>query len=156
MATVRARLEAAGFTLPPPFGPAGNYVSSVDAAGYVFVAGVGPTDGRTLVWTGRVGDTLTIDQGRQAARLTALNALAILEASVGLDRVRACVRMFGLVCATPDFTQHMEVLAGADEVIAAAFGPQARPAWAAIGSPCLPVRIAVEIESIFAVSALPS
>ena len=156
MSKVRQRLEAAGFTLPPPFGPAGNYVSAVDAAGHVFVAGVGPTEGRRLVWTGRVGDTLTLDQGRQAARLTALNALAILEASVGLDRVRACVRMFGLVCATPDFTQHLEVLAGADEVIAAAFGPQARPAWAAIGSPCLPVRIAVEIESVFAVSALPS
>jgi enamine deaminase RidA (YjgF/YER057c/UK114 family) len=156
MGRVRARLEAAGFRLPPPFGPAGTYVSSVETPGHVFVAGVGPTEGRSLVWTGRVGDTLTVDQGRQAAQLTALNALAILDTAVGLDRVRACVRMFGLVCSTPDFTEHMEVLAGADEVIAAAFGPQARPVWAAVGSPCLPVRIAVEIEALFAVTSLPA
>lgn len=156
MSEARARLEAAGFKLPPPFGPAGNYVSSVDAAGHVFVAGVGPTEGRSLVWTGRVGDGLTVEQGRQAARLTALNALSILEAGIGLDRVRCCVRMLGLVCSTAEFSEHMQVLAGADEVIAAAFGPQARPAWTAIGSPCLPVRIAVEIESVFAVSGLPS
>src|SRR5688572_126689 len=78
MSRVRARLEAAGFKLPPPFGPAGTYVSSVETPGHVFVAGVGPTEGRSLVWTGRVGDTLSLDQGKQAARLTALNALAIL------------------------------------------------------------------------------
>lgn len=156
MSRVRARLEAAGFTLPPPFGPAGTYVSSVETPGHVFVAGVGPTEGRSLVWTGRVGETLSVADGRQAARLTALNALAILDAAIGLDRVQACVRMFGLVCSTPDFTEHMDVLAGADEVIAVAFGPQARPAWAAVGSPCLPVRIAVEIESVFAVSSLPA
>lgn len=147
---VRQRLEAAGFKLPPLFGPAGNYVSSVDAAGHIFVAGVGPTEGRSLVWTGRVGETLSIDQGRQASRLTALNALAILDASVGLDRIARCARMFGLVRATPEFTDHEAVLAGADEVIAAAFGSQARPAWTMVGVPCLPMRIAVEIESVFA------
>jgi enamine deaminase RidA (YjgF/YER057c/UK114 family) len=147
--TVRQRLAAKGLTLPEVYQPTANYVATTVAGKYLFIAGVGPTVGRKVIVGGRVGAELTTAQGREGARLTALNALANADAAVGLDRIRRACRMFGLVRCTPDFTDLETVFSGADEVIGTAFGDSARPAWAMVGSPGLPIGIAVEIESIF-------
>jgi enamine deaminase RidA (YjgF/YER057c/UK114 family) len=135
--------------LSPVYKPGANYIPTTQAGQYLFVAGVGPTEGRKAVWTGHVGRNLSVADGTAAARLTMLNALAYADAAVGLDRIKRAVRMFGLVRCVPEFTEIEAVLAGADELIAAAFGTDTRPAWAMVGSPGLPIDMAVEIESIF-------
>lgn len=146
---VRARLAAHGLSLPPIYAPGANYIPARQEGKLLFVAGVGPTEGRKVAYAGHVGANLTVADGRAAARLTALNALAYADEAIGLDRIARAVRMFGLVRCTPEFADLESVFAAADDAIAAAFGDSARPVWAMVGAPGLPIGIAVEIESIF-------
>src|SRR5262245_31683731 len=144
---VRERLAAAGMTLPPVYAPGASYIPTRQEGKLLFIAGVGPTEGRRVVFSGHVGANLSAADGKAAARLPALNAFAYADAAVGLDRIARAVRMFGLVRCVPDFTDLETVFTGADEAVAAAFGSDARPAWSMVGSPGLPIGIAVEIES---------
>jgi enamine deaminase RidA (YjgF/YER057c/UK114 family) len=147
--SVRERLAAAGMALPTVYAPGANYIPTRQEGKLLFVAGVGPTEGRRAVFTGHVGTNLSVADGKAAARLTALNAFAYADQAVGLDSIARAVRMFGLVRCVPEFTELEAVFTGADEAVAAAFGRSARPVWSMVGSPGLPIGIAVEIESIF-------
>src|SRR5687768_4427104 len=99
-----AKLAALGIVLQPPTQPVANYVHAVRSVNLIFLAGKGPrrTDGTNV--TGRVGVDLTIDEGYAAARLVAINQLAVLKAEIGdLRRVRRIVKVLGFVNCTPDF-----------------------------------------------------
>jgi enamine deaminase RidA (YjgF/YER057c/UK114 family) len=146
--TVADRLEALGIELPDVFPPAGNYLGCVVDGGVVYVGGHGPISGRD-VGRGRVGGDLTLDDGRRAARMTALSILATLNAELGtLDRIERVVKVFGMVNVAPGFNQTPAVIDGCSDLLVEIFGDAGRHTRSAVGLAELPFDIAVEIELI--------
>lgn len=151
MSTVEGRLRDAGLVLPPPTAPMALYAPVVRSGRLVFVSGQGPIRDGAPVYRGRVGAEVSEDQGVEAARLCALNTLAVLAAEISdLDRVRKVVKLLGFVASSDDFERQPFVMNGASEVLLTAFGPEAgRHARSAIGTSVLPLGIPVEIEVAF-------
>ncbi|MFT4793591.1 MAG: enamine deaminase RidA (YjgF/YER057c/UK114 family) [Paracoccaceae bacterium] len=149
---VAAKLSRLGITLPAAPAPAANYVPFVVHGGLVHVSGQvsqGP-DGLIL---GRMGDGMSLEDGKAAARACALSLLAQLSAACNgdLDRVVKVVRLGGFVNSTPDFTQQPEVINGASDLMVEVFGPQiGAHARAAVGCAALPRGVVVEVDGIFA------
>jgi enamine deaminase RidA (YjgF/YER057c/UK114 family) len=142
------RLQELGITLPPVFPPAGNYVGCVVDEGIVYVSGHGPIDGERII-RGKVGRDLSLEDGKQAARLTALSILATLRAYLGdLDRIARIVKVFGMVNVAPGFNQTPAVIDGCSDLLVDVFGDVGRHSRSAVGLAELPYDIAVEIEML--------
>jgi len=143
---IAQRLQALGIVLPPVFPPAGNYLGCVIDDGIVFVGGHGPVAGTEVV-RGKVGGDLSPEQGRAAARTTALSILATLQAELGdLDRIERIVKVFGMVNVAPGFDQTPAVIDGCSDLLVEVFGDSGRHTRSAVGLAELPFGIAVEIE----------
>lgn len=143
---IEQRLAELGIVLPPVFPPAGSYLPCVVDGDVVHVGGHGPFDGQRLV-TGKVGSDLTLAQGRDAARLTALSILATLQTELGsLDRIARIVRVFGMVNVAPGFTGTPAVIDGCSDLLVEVFGDAGRHTRCAVGLAELPESIAVEVE----------
>lgn len=149
--TIESRLRELGIALPEAAVPAANYVPYVVAGNLVFVSGQLPIAEGKLAFAGRLGDELGLDEGREAARLCALNLLAQVKAACGgdLDRVRRVVRLGGFVASTSEFTDHPKVVNGASDLMVEVFGDKGRHSRAAVGVAALPLNAAVEIDGIF-------
>ena len=146
--SVAQRLAELGITLPPVFPPAGNYVGCVVVGDMVHVGGHGPIDGDTII-RGKVGGDITLEQARQAARMTALSILSTLAAELGdLDRIERIVKVFGMVNVAPGFNRTPAVIDGCSDVLVDIFGDRGRHTRSAVGLAELPFDIAVEIELI--------
>ncbi len=148
-----ARLKELDLTLPSPGRPMARYKMAVRAGNMLYVSGHGPVKitPQTPV-TGRCGDDLTLEQGKESARAVGLSILATVRDQLGsLDRVKRLVKTLGMVNSTPDFGQHPAVINGFSELMADVFGEDAGVgARSAVGM-ALPGNIAVEIEAIFEV-----
>jgi enamine deaminase RidA (YjgF/YER057c/UK114 family) len=143
---IEERLQALGIVLPAVFPPAGNYLGCVVDHGVVHVGGHGPVAGSEVV-VGKVGRELSLDDGRRAARLTALSILATLQAELGdLDRIERIVKVFGRVNVAPGFSQTPAVIDGCSDLLVDVFGEAGRHTRSAVGLAELPFGIAVEIE----------
>jgi enamine deaminase RidA (YjgF/YER057c/UK114 family) len=149
--TPEARLAELGIDLPAKRQPAGNYTGAVTTASkLVFVAGHGTFRGAEQTHKGKLGGDVTVEQGREAARIAMISALASLKAEVGeLSRVRRVVRVFGMVNCTPDFERHPEVMDGASDVLTGIFGRDGVHARSAVGFCSLPFGMPVELEAVF-------
>jgi len=146
--TVAERMQSLGISLPPVFAPAANYRGCVIDSGLVYVSGHGPIAGADMM-RGKVGSDLTAEQGREAARMTALSMLATLQAELGdLDRIQQIVKIFGMVNVAPGFNQTPAVIDGCSDLLVEIFGDAGKHARSAIGVAELPFGIAVEIEMI--------
>jgi enamine deaminase RidA (YjgF/YER057c/UK114 family) len=151
---IAARLAELGLELPKAASPVANYVPFVVTGKLVFVSGQVPlVDGKPQ-YVGRLGDTLSVEEGYQAARRCGLNLLAQLSNACGgdLDRVRRVVKLGGFVACTPDFTQTPQVINGASDLMVEVFGDAGRHARAAVGAPSLPLGVAVEVEAVFEIA----
>lgn len=138
-----------GIALPEASSPVANYVNGVQSGNLIFLSGKGPlkSDGTNI--TGKLGASLSIVEGYQAARLTGINQLAVLKAMLGdLGRVKRIVKVLGMVNASSDFTDHPKVINGYSDLMVAVFGEKGKHARAAVGMGSLPGNIAVEIEMI--------
>jgi enamine deaminase RidA (YjgF/YER057c/UK114 family) len=147
--SAESRLADLGITLPVPPTPVASYVTFVRSGDLVFTSGHGPQrdDGSWI--TGKVGTDLTVEEGAQAARRTAIGLLATLRAELGsLDRVTRIVKVLGMVNCPSDFTDHPAVINGCSDLLAAVFGDAGRHARSAVGVASLPMGLAVEIELI--------
>ena len=144
-----ARLKEKGIVLTPPGKPVANYVNVVRVGNLLFLAGKGPTrpDGSNI--TGKVGKDLTIEQGYEAAKLTAMNHLAVLKAELGsLNKVKRIVKVLGMVNCTEDFKDQPKVVNGYSDLMVEIFGDKGKHARSAVGMYALPSNIAVEVEVI--------
>ncbi len=142
------KLSALGLTLPPPPQPAGSYTRAVRSGQQIFVSGQLPLFEGTVQFCGKVGEDLEVDQGYEAAKLCALNALSILRAEAGdLDGVRI-VRVGGYVCSSEGFTGQPQVVNGASDLLAEVLGERGIHARIAVGVSALPLNAAVELEVI--------
>jgi enamine deaminase RidA (YjgF/YER057c/UK114 family) len=144
-----ARLKELGITLPAPPQPVANYVNGVRTGNLIFLAGKGPkrADGSEI--TGKLGAGVSIEQGYEAARLTAINQLAVLKEMLGdLKKVKRIVKVLGMVNSDPAFVEQPKVINGFSDLMVAVFGDRGRHARAAVGMASLPRGQAVEIELI--------
>ncbi len=148
---IEQRLAERGIVLPPAMRAMANYVPFTVTGKHVWVAGQGPFLDGKLHYNGRLGENLTIDDGRACARIVGLNILAQVKAACGgdLDKVVRCVKLNGFVNSTPDFAQHPEVINGCSELMIEVFGEAGRHARVAVGAPNLPMGTSVEIDAIF-------
>lgn len=146
---VEARIKELGIELPEAGKPVANYVNSVKTGNLVFMAGKGPGKEDGTFITGKVGVDLTIDEGYEAARLTAIQQLAALKAEIGnLNKVVRIVKVHGMVNAEPGFTNQPEVINGFSDLMVKIFGDRGKHARAAVGMGSLPRNIACEIEMV--------
>jgi enamine deaminase RidA (YjgF/YER057c/UK114 family) len=145
--SIEARLQELGIELPPPIQPLGSYTTFVQSGPLLFLSGHVPLRDGKPVYVGKVGGELTVEQGQQAARFTAVNCLATVGAALGsLDRVRRVLRLTGYVQGTAGFTQQAAVLNGASDLFAAVFGPAGVHVRTAVGAAELPFNVPVELE----------
>ncbi len=147
---IETRLAELGITLPVPAAPIANYVPFNVSGKLVIVSGQIPLREGKIAYTGKVGATVSMEDGVAAARLCFVNLLAQLKAAAGdLDRVARVLRLGGFIAAGPDFTQHAVVMNGASDLAVAVFGDAGRHARTTIGVPSLPGDAAVEVEGMF-------
>lgn len=145
------RLQELGYTLPPVPKPGGIYVPVVIIDSMAWVSGHGPLlpDGSLIC--GRVGESMTEEQGCAAARQVGLTMLATLQQQLGsLERIRRVVKVLGMVNAAPTFTRHPQVINGFSQLMVDLLGDEnGRGARSAVGMGSLPGGIAVEVEAAF-------
>ena len=153
MSKVEDKLKELGHTLPGPGTPGGNYVPVVTTGNLVYTAGhVARRPDGSLV-AGKLGTDLTVEEGYDAARVTALNLLGSLKAEIGdLDRVTRIVKLLCMVNSAPDFGQQPAVANGASDLLVEIFGDKGKHARSAVGMAGLPNGVCVEIEMIVEVS----
>lgn len=153
MTDAEQQLEKLGIELPEVSAPVANYVNAVRSGNLLFLAGKGPRKSDGSYITGKVGTDLTLEEGQEAARLTAINQLAVLKAELGdLNKVKRIVKVTGMVNATPDFGNQPEVINGFSNLMVEVFGDSGKHARAAVGMGSLPRNIAVEIDMIVEVA----
>jgi enamine deaminase RidA (YjgF/YER057c/UK114 family) len=143
-----ARLAELGLTLPAVVPPVASYVPAVQSGNYVYVSGQLPMVEGKLPLTGKVGAEVTGEQAAELARTCALNALAAIEALVGLGRVVKIVKVTGFVASAPGFTGQPGVINGASNLFGDVLGEQGRHARSAVGVAELPLGSPVEVEVI--------
>ena len=141
------RLARLGIEIPPAPDPVANYVNGVRTGNLIFLAGKGPRRADGTEISGKLGADLSVEQGYEAARLTAINQLAVLKAMIGdLDRVVRIVKVLGMVNSDPSFVAQPAVINGFSDLMVEVFGERGRHARAAVGMASLPRGQAVEIE----------
>ena len=155
MPSPETRVQELHLTLPPAPKPVAVYKTAVRHGNLLYVSGHGPLRADRTLITGRVGENLTLDQGKDAARQVGLAVLATVRDALGsLDKVKRIVKTLGWVNCTADFTDQPRVINGFSELMKDVFGDDAGVgARSAVGVACLPSNVAVEVEAIFEVEA---
>lgn len=147
---IEQRLADLGIVLPEPVHPIATYVRWVRSGNTLYISGTGPADSSPR---GKVGDTLTLEQGYAAAREVGLQIIATAKDALDdLDRVTRVVKILGMVNSAPDFGDQPKVINGCSDLMVEVFGENGRHARSAVGFVALPGQISVEIEAIFEVS----
>ena len=147
---IETRLAELGITLPSPTVPIANYVPYVVTGNLVVISGQIPMRDGRVIFTGKISQGNSINDGQDAAQLCFINLLVHLKAALGsLDRVKRVVRLGGFIAAPPDFTAHAQVMNGASDLAVAVFGDAGRHARSTIGVPSLPANALVEVEGMF-------
>jgi enamine deaminase RidA (YjgF/YER057c/UK114 family) len=152
LAGAERRLKELGITLPAPPEPFGTYVEAVQTGNLLFLSGMLPTEGHQARIVGRVGAELDVEAGRQAARLAALNVLAVVRQPLGsLDKVSRVVRLGVAVATSGDVRDQPKVADAASDLLQDVFGKDRSPCRLVYGVASLPLGAAVELEVIFEV-----
>ena len=150
MSKIADRIKELGITLPESPSPVANYIPVVKTGNLIYLSGVGPADKPDgTSYTGKLGKDLSIDQGYDAARLTAVNLISRLNGFLDdLDQVKQIVKVLSMVNATPDFLDPPAVTNGCSDLLVEVFGDKGRHARSAIGVATLPGGMPIEIELI--------
>lgn len=144
--SIETRLQELGITLPEPTAAVANYLPVIEEDGWITVSGQLPLKDGKLTCTGYVGKDVTAEEAYEAAKLCAINGLALIKQAAGsLDRVRI-TRVGGFVASAPGFTGQPQVINGASDLLVAVLGERGRHARAAVGVAELPLGAAVEVE----------
>ena len=151
---VEGKLKDLGIVLPTPPSPVANYVGFVRTGSLLVVSGqicLG-SDGK-LVAKGKLGGSVSIEDGQKAARACAINLIAQLKVALGdLDKLVRVVRLGGFINSEPTFLDGPKVMNGASDLMVEVFGDKGRHARTTVGVAALPVDAAVEVEGLFEVS----
>ena len=147
--TPEQNLKSLGIMLPKQSAPIANYVNYVRTGNLIYFSGTGPALEDQGYVKGKLGKDLTIDQGREAARITGINMIANLKNAIGdLNKVKRIVKVLGMVNSAENFTDQPKVINGFSDLMVAVFGEKGKHARSAVGMMALPMNMAVEIEMI--------
>ncbi|WP_300378458.1 RidA family protein [Henriciella sp.] len=153
MSTPEARLEELGIKLPEPMKAVANYVPFVISGNQLFISGQvsATSEGRI---TGRLGETMDLPAGQNAARHCGINLIAQCKAAVGdLSKISRVVKLGGFVNSHSLFTDIPQVINGCSDLMVEVFGDKGRHARSAVACPTLPLGVAVEIDGIFEIES---
>jgi len=148
MTSPTARLTELGLTLPEVVPPLAAYVPAVRTGDLIYTSGQLPMMGGKLARVGKVGAEVTPEEGKELAHICALNALAAVDALVGLDAIKRVVKVVGFVASAEGFTGQPGVINGASELLGQVFGEAGRHARSAVGVCELPLGAPVEVELV--------
>jgi enamine deaminase RidA (YjgF/YER057c/UK114 family) len=152
--TAEQRLKELAVNLPSPPKPFGTYVEAVQTGNLLFLTGMLPTEGREPKFIGRLGAELDVETGRKAARLAALNGLAVAREYLGsLDKVRRVVRLGVSIATSGDVRDQPKVADAASDLLEKIFGKDKNPCRLVYGVASLPLGTPVELEIIFEVTS---
>ena len=152
--TTNQRLIELGIKLPDAPTPAGNYVPALLIGNLLYLSGAICLVDGNMTHTGKVGDTCDLDYAKTAARVCALNLLAVAQKELGdLDKIKQVVQLNGFVNALPGFTDSPAVINGASDILVEILGERGRHTRAAVAVTGLPKNSTVEIQAIFEVNA---
>jgi enamine deaminase RidA (YjgF/YER057c/UK114 family) len=144
-----ARIKELGIQLIKPAAPVANYVRAVRVGNMLYLSGHGPDKLEGGRITGKVGSDLTLEQAKDAARVTGISLLSTMKVELGdLNKVKRIVKVLGMVNAVPTFDQHPQVINGFSDLMVEVFGENGKHARSAVGVASLPFNIPVEIEMI--------
>jgi enamine deaminase RidA (YjgF/YER057c/UK114 family) len=144
---ILARLTELGVELPPAPKPVAAYIPVVVSGSTAYVAGQVPSVDGKLLAPGHLGAQVSIDEGAEAAKRAALQALSALREALGtFDRLRRISQVTVYIAATPEFVEHPKVANGASEFLVAVLGEQGKHARAAVGMSSLPLGASVEVQ----------
>ena len=148
------RLKDLDITLPPPPTPFGAYVEAVQIGRLLFLSGMLPVVDRKPQFIGRLGGELSVEEGRKAAELAALSALAAVREHLGsLDKVTGVAKLGVYIATAGDFRDHPKVADGASELLLKVFGPEMLSGRIVLGVASLPLGLPVEVELVLEVAA---
>ncbi len=142
------RLRELGYELPSVPNPAGSYVPATSAGSLLFTAGQLPLEEGQMRFTGKVGNDVSVEEAKEAARLCALNALAAIAEAGSLENVRRVVKVTGYVASAAGFNEQPEVMNGASDLLGVLFGEKGLHARTAVGVAELPLGTPVEVELV--------
>ncbi len=146
---IEEKLAELGIKLAEEVPALGSYVPAAVSGNLVFVSGQLPVEKGKLLFTGKVGSDLTVDEGFEAARLAAINGLSVISHTLeGLRRLSRIVKVTGYVASAPGFTEQHRVVNGASELFSDVLSESGRHARVAVGVPALPMDSPVEIEIV--------
>jgi len=145
------RFEQLNLKLPPAPAPIGVYKPLLIVGNFVYVSGHGTVKEDKSLIVGRIGDDMTMEEGKLAARQVGLAILSTLKANLGsLDKIKRVVKVLGMVNCVPEFEKHPLVINGCSELFAQVWGPEnGIGVRSAVGMGSLPDNIPVEIEAMF-------
>ncbi len=151
--TAETRLRELGIVLPSPPEPFGSYAEAAHTGNLLFLSGMLPTEARAAKFVGRVGAELDVETGRKAARLAALNGLAVARHSLGsLDRVTRVVRLGVMIATVGDVRDQPKIADGASELLQDIFGKDKNSSRVVLGVASLPLGTPIELDLIFEVA----
>ena len=156
MSIVEDKILQLGYTLPGKVAPGGNYVPTVtvSSAGLVYTSGHVSQDSDGNLITGKLGAEVSIEEGYEAAKITAINLLGSLKSEIGnLDRIERIVKVLCMVNCIPEFAKQPAVANGASDFFVEVFGDKGRHARSAVGVVALPGNVCVEIEMIVEIAS---
>ena len=143
------RLAQLGIALPQASKPVASYVPVVVSGNFAFVSGQIARKGDHVLFRGKVGETVSVEQGYAAARECALSALAAMQDAGVLDRIVRVVRVAGYVACVSTFGEQSKVVNGASDLLVQIFGEEGKHARVAVGTTALPLGACVEVEFLF-------
>src|SRR6266849_2179198 len=150
------RLSELGIVLPPPPKPWGAYVESSDTGNLLFLSGTLPVVNRKLAITGRLGESLSVKEGQEAARIASLNALAVAKEHLGdLGRLKKLVKLTVLIATTEQFVDHAPVADGASDLFVQIFGQETSHVRLVYGVQSLPIGAPVIVDTVFEIEVPP-
>ena len=150
--TAEEKLKELSVELPEIPKPLGSYVPFVKTGNLVYLSGMLPLQDGVLLKTGRVGETVSLEDAVLCARTATVNALAVLKSAIeSLENVQRCVKITGFVASSADFADQPKVMNGASDLLFQVFGEEGKHARAAVGVNILPMNSPVEVEFIFEV-----
>lgn len=144
--SIERRLAVRGIELTEQQPPRYHYVPLTRADDIVYLSGKTPMQDGAVRYAGRLGAELGLEDGKEAARLCAVNLLSTIEQRIGLENVRSILKLTGFVASTPDFFDQAVVVDAASELIADVLGEAGEHARSALGLAALPGNSAVEVE----------
>lgn len=146
---VEEKLRSMGLSLPEPAQPRANYVPAVIDGELLYTAGSSCFEEGKLKYQGKVGAELTVEEGYDAAKVTALNLLSTIKSKIGsLDRIEQVIKLLGFVNSAADFYRQPEVINGASDLLVELLGERGKHARSAVGTSNLPMNVPVEIEMV--------